>query len=821
MKPYVPGEFATKFSFCDDDLPFARSKREYRDYQRFDKALKEAQTSEKEHLTKNINLAAQIAVGLNSADAIKHVVSRLCLISKDPAARKETAVYAADSIMRHVSVCDEVLSARYEKQLSVHLRNMFKRALHRETTRKSLATKFFTKVLTKWKQKGWFARDLDSIVDVVSKATPGLQKPGELMDEPDLDNMVDAIDMTDDGPTLPTMSGQLGRGASAKAGAPPTPTQPDFLMRPVPSTPNMSAMPPGPPPRPPQAGPPPHGAMPQMPQVSQVVLTMVPATPRPDVRMIPMTPAPGAMPSTPNLTARMPSTPNMTARIPSTPIAAFARAAGAAPGTPGAAQPFTPALGAQPFTPVAAAAPGTPGSMMQPFTPRPPVAGGAQPFTPAGQAPGTPGAAQPFTPAAGAQPFTPGQAPGTPGAQPFTPRGPAPATPGAVQPFTPRGPPPPTSAGGAQPFTPGAQPFTPGANPSTPAFGAQPFTPAFQPFTPAAPGTPGMSAPGTPGFLAFRAGDIAPVTPAPGTRLGAPATPATGSMAPGTPGFIAFSGGEAAPQTPAVEGLGSSATKTAEPSKVPEFRKANPEDAVESATQQTVSSTAGSGQQPESQQAEQTGVAAELPLAGADDASQPASMPVAEAVPAQAEQTGASEEPQHAMTVDAEVVPTDQTGTAKEPQATAAEGQHEDTAGNSVAAATSTTEGAPDHPMTVDAEVVPTDQTGAAKEPQATAADGQHEDTAGNSVAAATSTTEGAPDHPSQGVEATLQPAEATERLEAEPPAKRARVEDSSEAAAEADVTVADSLELQLPLLPTQPSREEQDDSLATAGASE
>eukprot|EP00418_Pyrodinium_bahamense_P044392 CAMPEP_0179209654 /NCGR_PEP_ID=MMETSP0796-20121207/104562_1 /TAXON_ID=73915 /ORGANISM="Pyrodinium bahamense, Strain pbaha01" /LENGTH=202 /DNA_ID=CAMNT_0020914613 /DNA_START=209 /DNA_END=814 /DNA_ORIENTATION=- len=142
--------------------------------------MKDAQSAEKDQLTKNINLAAQIAAGLSSTEAIKHVVNRLCLVSKDPHTRKETAVYAADSIMRHVSVSDEVLLARYEKQLAIHLRNIFKRALQHNSTRLSLADKFFNKILSKWKEKGWFAKELDSIIDTVHKSAPALSKPGAL-----------------------------------------------------------------------------------------------------------------------------------------------------------------------------------------------------------------------------------------------------------------------------------------------------------------------------------------------------------------------------------------------------------------------------------------------------------------------------------------------------------------------------------------------------------------------------------------------------------------------------------------------------------------
>eukprot|EP00411_Alexandrium_monilatum_P022418 CAMPEP_0175221764 /NCGR_PEP_ID=MMETSP0093-20121207/20472_1 /TAXON_ID=311494 /ORGANISM="Alexandrium monilatum, Strain CCMP3105" /LENGTH=589 /DNA_ID=CAMNT_0016515321 /DNA_START=46 /DNA_END=1812 /DNA_ORIENTATION=- len=464
MKPYLPGVFN------EEDLPFARSRREYRDFQRFDKAIKDAQSTEKEQLTKNINLAAQIAAGLSSSDAIKHVVNRLCLVSKDAQTRKETAVYAADSIMRHVAVSDEVLLVRYEKQIAVHLRNLFKRALQQSHTRLPLAAKFLNKILPKWKEKGWFAKDLDSIIDAVQRSAPGVSKPDAmaksrgqvnrfgdaepvlpLVETGDLGGGDADADAAAEAAPEPAAGGapRLGFGATAKAGSPATPAQPDFLT--APKTPRGFRIPSTP--------------LPGQLEVSAAVLRIIPGTPRPpEVSTIPRTPRPDAGPA--------PSTP-------------------AGPHPDGMPAPSTPA-GAAPFTPAAAAAP---------FTPRPPSA------------------------------------------QPFTPRGPGPATPGNVQPFTPRGPVPGTPGGVVQPFTPAiVQPFTPGAQPFTPAPGM-------------APGTPGIGAPGTPGFLPFQGGEAAPLTPAlPGLRpgAGAPGTPRT--AAPSTPGFVPFRGGEAAPVTPAFLG---------------------------------------------------------------------------------------------------------------------------------------------------------------------------------------------------------------------------------------------------------------------------
>jgi len=513
MAQYIPG------AFNEEDLPFARTRREYRDFQRFDKAMKDAQSTEKEQLTKNINLAAQIAAGLSSTEAIKHVVNRLCLVSKDPDTRKETAVYAADSIMRHVAVADEVLLARYEKQLALHLRNIFKRTLRQSSTRLTLASKFFTKILPKWKEKGWFAKELDSIVEAVHRCAPSLTKPDVLSKQHHESAALDA-----DEPILPLAEADdtagaaeaaehvarppgLGFGATAKAGSPATPAQPEFLV--APRTPRAFRIPSTP--------------VPSQLEVSQAVLHIIPGTPRPPEGMsVPQTPGREVL-------VPVPSTPGRAG--PSAMVAPFTPQPGHHLGT---AQPFTPRLIA-PFTPAGAG-----GGSVQPFTPRGPApatpAGSMQPFTPRGPPPATPGLAQPFTPR--------GPPPATPVGyvvQPFTPRGPAPATPSvSVQPFTPRGP------GVVQPFTPGAPPP---ATPGVQLLASQPFTPV----TGSAPGTPGFGAPGTPGFIPFRGGEAAPVTPSPGGfRPSAPSTP--GMAAPGTPGFVPFTGGEAAPCTPAFPG---------------------------------------------------------------------------------------------------------------------------------------------------------------------------------------------------------------------------------------------------------------------------
>ncbi|CAE8598331.1 unnamed protein product [Polarella glacialis] len=111
--------------------------------------------------------------------ARKHVIRRLCLVSKDPHAHKETAIYTVDSILRHAAV-DEELRVKYEKHFQLHLRNLFKRALQMDSTRVSLAEKFFGKILTKWKAKKWFDNELEAIVQVVHNSAPNVPKPATL-----------------------------------------------------------------------------------------------------------------------------------------------------------------------------------------------------------------------------------------------------------------------------------------------------------------------------------------------------------------------------------------------------------------------------------------------------------------------------------------------------------------------------------------------------------------------------------------------------------------------------------------------------------------
>jgi len=493
-------------------------RREFLDYQKFDKALRDAQTAEKHQLTRSINSAGQVATSLSSTAGIKHVVTRLVTLSKDPQTRKETAIYAADSIMRHCSnSAKEDLLGRYQKHLTPHLCNIFKRALRIEATRTPLAEKFLNKIIAKWREKGWFGnKELDAITEYIHKSSPALKSKIEEAMAAKIEHL-DANDM-DDAPGT-----TIRWGATAKAGCPPTPIQPRYLG--APATP-INAIPTG------------ERMAPKVETVripnggtikgNLAVLNSVPGTP--GVSAVPSTPRHGMVPSTP-VPGRVPSTPGAREDlrgniVPSTP----APAAMASPFTPAPqmnrapAVPFTPgAIGSQPMTP-GAAVPFTPG--FQPVSHQPMTPGNIiQPFTP--------GAAAPFTPGAMMQPFTPGRPQG-----------------GAVQPFTP--------FPGAAPGTPGAaQPFTPGvaaAGTPRPGMGV-PGTPGAQPFTPApgaAPSTPAGAVPGTPGFMPVPGGAAAPVTPAPGMKLGPPAAGTPGMAVPQTPGaFRPVTGGEAAPMTPA------------------------------------------------------------------------------------------------------------------------------------------------------------------------------------------------------------------------------------------------------------------------------
>ncbi|CAJ1328316.1 unnamed protein product [Effrenium voratum] len=580
-----------------EDLPFPRDKEEYKAFERFDKALQSAQTSDKEILSANVNRAARIASTLRTETGIQHVVCRLLLVSKDPTLYRETVVYCIDSILRHVTQKREKeLRLRYQSELKTSLRNVFKRGI--DSDRDFLAEKFF-EILMKWREKGWFKDEIDGLVEVIHRAAPKVPKPKEFKEE----------NSDEDMPEEPQM--MMAYPASLKP-MPQTPTSrvPQTPMGGVPTTPVIKGIMQSVPATPMMGG----AAVPMTPigaHTKLQVMQSVPATPAVE-RGVPMTPGYatpgyGSVPMTPGAAMPGGSTPAMGDSVPMTPMAAFGPGAATplvhksanqpftpsgpgAPTTPRGApttpQPFTP-RGPQPMTPA-----GPPVSA-QPVTPRPPPSTPAgpppatpaspahQPFTPRGPPPGTPAGAPPATPAspapftpAGPPPSTPAGAPATPaspasapftpaGPPPGTPAGPPPATPAGMPPGTPAGPPPPT------PASPGRQPFTPmGPPPATPASPGR--TRGIPPPSPAAPADPiGSRSPGrSPGRpppaaaavsqmtpatpmseqpQSFRAQSPAGLSPAVRTPLNMPVTP---KETPGTPSFVPVPGGDAAPATP-------------------------------------------------------------------------------------------------------------------------------------------------------------------------------------------------------------------------------------------------------------------------------
>lgn len=552
-------------------MAYPHNKRELKSFRAFDKALEAAQTGKKEILQANINLAARTAMQLTTGSGIRHVVLRVTAISKGDLPHKEAAIYAADSIMRHAAG-DEVLQSKFERHLQPHLRNMFKRALKLERTRNVLADKFLNKIIAKWRDKKWFANDIEIwaafIRKTVQKSEHGRDTLLDVLVE-DTGPVEDREDRED--PIFDSSPPKLV-GATAKAGAPKTPPQPLFLISdPMPGTPDdfeeqgsprspfrvkLEDSVRGPPPK----GPPRKAALDLTgATVRERLLLSAPRTPQEDAEVYNMTPV-----------KRAPGDPFSPIVSPT----AMPKSPGPAPGTPsggrGVVQPFTPRrsgmVKVEPGQPV----PSTPnGGSVQPFTPRP-SGGISQPFTPGGAAIT---ASAPFTPnlmSMSAAPFTPPvqAAPGTPNMQqPFV--RPALSTPTAIQPFTPRP--------QAQPFTPVlpgvAGPGTPafrgpgtpapcGVGPSTPApmqgpgtpmpFGMAPGTPGAAPGTPSAMAAFAKMAPSTPAFAPFAAGSAAPSTPALGGF-----NPAFAAIrpAPGTPGFVPVAGGDAAPTTPVFASL--------------------------------------------------------------------------------------------------------------------------------------------------------------------------------------------------------------------------------------------------------------------------
>eukprot|EP00747_Dinoflagellata_sp_TGD_P071350 gnl/TRDRNA2_/TRDRNA2_156992_c0_seq1.p1 gnl/TRDRNA2_/TRDRNA2_156992_c0~~gnl/TRDRNA2_/TRDRNA2_156992_c0_seq1.p1 ORF type:complete len:794 (-),score=124.49 gnl/TRDRNA2_/TRDRNA2_156992_c0_seq1:150-2531(-) len=586
----------------DDECPYAHDKQELKVFRSFDRSLRDAQSKEKEKMVKGINAAARIASEMSSTAGIKHVVKRLIALSKDPKAQKETAVYAADSIMRHCSAegaANDTLAARYERHIAPHLQNFFKRALRQDVLRDKLGERFLVKVLTKWKEKRWFLNELQSIIDLIVKQVPGLKgkapktpvilspvKGGDQtpMINPPAGTYGEDVDLGGETPVATLQARQFG--AVSMTGAPATPALMQATRARGILTPNANAQVLTSVPKTPME----QGASPATPMGAfGVAAPMTPGAAfagagRPGAA--PMTPAdalgrPGALPMTPHHLLPRPGA------APMTPAAALMRPGMGVPvpQTPGDAVPQTPAFLGAPRAPGRPAMPSTPGgSSVQPFTPRPvpQTPNMAVPTTPAMPGSRPQGAAQPFTPAVPkgvVGPQTPAAIGATPGAMPFTPAAPkggvgpqTPASPGAM-PFTPAmptggvGPSTPASPGaatrGPQPFTPALPsgqrgPVTPGSPRAPGARGpATPASPGAMPFTPASPGG-GLGVPQTPARPPL--GGVQPQTPAGLLRAPGPRTPAVLAGVPGTPAAMPFTPagplpvtpGQIAPRTPGI-----------------------------------------------------------------------------------------------------------------------------------------------------------------------------------------------------------------------------------------------------------------------------
>mmetsp|Transcript_78267 Transcript_78267/g.162560 ORF Transcript_78267/g.162560 Transcript_78267/m.162560 type:complete len:612 (-) Transcript_78267:138-1973(-) len=536
----------------EDDVCFPHNKQEFKEFETFDKALKDAQTTDKETLSKNLNLAAKIAAGFQSSAGRKHAAWRLDLISRDRYAHQESAFYAVDTIMRHAEkIASAEVVAAYEHLFSKAIVPMLRRALRRHNTSNFLGERFM-KILHSWKRRSWFLPVLGPAADTILKHAPLVQRPAALdpatlrrLSEPLKKKKVEEDDESEDEEIDQAWEAELEDREQRRKDEllmitrAREPLGDPEVLKQYPATPNFGGTAPRTP-----APALTFGAMPMTPAFPQ---QRGPAAARtPGARgggAIPQTPANfGAggqqVPRTPaNLGgSAVPQTPaNFGGRgVPQTPANLGGRSVPQTPANFGQAVPQTPAnlRQAVPQTPMGQRAPQTP--MRMPGTPSrlgAAVIGGG-----GGAVPGTPATAAPPTPkrlggAAGL---------GTPGTVPATPMGlatGAPLTPrGAAVPATPRrlgG----AAPGATAPTTPGvgAVPGTPGRNqaiPRTPA-GLVPATPAgLARGSQAVPFTPGAGMPSTPGAGINR--QAMPFTPA-GPQGGVPTTPGISKQVPMTP----------------------------------------------------------------------------------------------------------------------------------------------------------------------------------------------------------------------------------------------------------------------------------------------
>eukprot|EP00439_Symbiodinium_sp_Y106_P078344 s2908_g17.t1 len=357
------------------ELPFPKNKQEFKQFVLFDKALRGAQSDEKNVLTKNVNAAARVALDMTTDSGIDHVICRLRLVSKDNNAHQETAVFTIDSILRHAAQNkDEEIRSLYESRFEKHLRHVFKRAIEAVTSRASLASKFF-EILGKWKERGWFQEALPDVVSVVEKAAPDVSKPDRLIAE-DMD-----VDEMSEAELVEERFKDAESGFSVMQSVPVTPGMPAASNTPTgqPMTPGYNAPTPG-----------------------SMKMPGTPAPTTPFLKNIPMTPnttqVMNSVPATPNLSA--PMTPNTT------------RVMGSIPATPNyLAVPMTPntsqVMNSVPMTPVVSSAPMTPTLALQ--------SAGLDPTGAPKMAAETPGTVKvldsvPSTPPGQAMPTTPGTA---------------------------------------------------------------------------------------------------------------------------------------------------------------------------------------------------------------------------------------------------------------------------------------------------------------------------------------------------------------------------------------------------------------------------
>jgi len=320
------------------------------------------------------------------------------MCDKESFKKKDIIIYVVDSIMHHlVHYGDMRTLEEYDRQMGRHMKRFIRSALQRESTRYVLAEKFAIHFVEKWQAKNWFAAHIDGMLGLLFHAHGKLQKALERKHEEEAEQAHDhmAENVVGDHPVEPMSltpamgtPGNItpfgvgtrtpltreiqGLGATAKAGCPPTPCQPRFLMGDgAPGTP---------------------GAAPGTPFVAPAA---------PGSRGLR---SPGIFSGL--TTPKAQASADVLSRVPSTPVPFM----GTVPHTPHQ-HPGTPALGNLPGTPAPGGAPGTPFSVLGMRTSMPSTSGQefrkTVPSTPAVTGTGTPAKAAPPTPIGGRVPSTP------------------------------------------------------------------------------------------------------------------------------------------------------------------------------------------------------------------------------------------------------------------------------------------------------------------------------------------------------------------------------------------------------------------------------